>query len=79
MYAAQDSESEACYEGHWDRQQRRQDPVKDKLYELKKSMAADPHRVQAVSGAGFSDHVLEVDLPSEGEQRQHSHGSVMKH
>lgn len=64
MYAAENGEKKACQEGHRDRQQRRQDPVKGELYELKKSMAADPHGVQAVCGAGLGDHVLELDLES---------------
>lgn len=72
MYAAQDGEDKAGYEGHRDRQQRRQDPVKNKLYKLEKRMAADPHRVQAVHRAGFADHVLKVDLQSEQEQTFHT-------
>lgn len=76
MYAAEDGENQACQEGHRDRQQSRQDPVKGELYELKKRVAADPHRVQAVHGTGFCDHVLKLDLESEGEQREHSQGAV---
>lgn len=64
MYAAENGEKKACQEGQRDRQQRRQDPVKGELYKLKKCMAADPHGVQAVRGAGLGDHVLELHLES---------------
>lgn len=78
MYAAEGGENKSCNEGHRDREQRRQDPVKGELHELEKRMAADPHRVQAVYGAGFGDHVLKVYLKSEREQREYSQSSVME-
>lgn len=72
MYTAEDGENKACHEGHRDREQRRQDSVKDELYELEKSMAANPHRIEAVYGAGFADHILKVHLEREREQREDS-------
>lgn len=78
MYAAEDGENKACQEGHRDREQRRQDPVKGKLYKLEKRMAADPHRVQAVHGAGLGDNVLKLHLESKREQWEFSHSSVME-
>lgn len=72
MYAAEDGENKACQEGHRDCEERRQDPVKGKLYELEKRVAADPHRVQAVHRAGFGNHVLKLYLQREREQREYS-------
>lgn len=78
MYAAEDGENQAGQQGHGDREQRRQDPVKHELYELKKSMAADPHRVQAVHRAGFGDHFLKVYLEGETGNRGGIQSSVME-
>lgn len=73
MYAAEDGENKASQKSHRDGEQGGQDAVKGELYELEKRMAADPHRVQAVHGAGFGDHVLKIHLESEEKQREHSH------